>query len=414
MRVLRHKSRAGRHSHWWDIGVAGAVAASGLTVGLYGIRVGQPLLMAFSLIGVVNGTGQLAYWLRPPSHPMHWWFEHMNLMLGSTIAATTAFLVNNAGRLGLEDTSLTLWLGPTFVGVPATIVWIRHYRARFAPTAARHVSRPRTARDAVTATVLIASFGATAAAQQSSGPPSFDVASVKLTSNVQAPAPRILPNGTLEISTATLRDLIRIAYPSQQGQVEVIGGPDWVRSTRFEIIAKAPTGMTPTLPMLRALLAERFKLAVRSEHREGTTWTIVRNHSDGRLGSGLKPVSCAAFAQEPPISSAQGAGGDVDPLAACAPLRIGLGPRLFGQSSIAGLATILSNAPIINGPIVDRTELPGAYEIALRWRADNDPNVDGGPDLFTALKEQLGLRLDRSTGTIEVLVIDAVELLAVN
>jgi hypothetical protein len=62
---------------------------------------------------------------------MHWWFEHMAQMLGACIAATTAFVVNNATRLGLPNTSLVVWLGPALIGVPATIIWTRYYRRRF-------------------------------------------------------------------------------------------------------------------------------------------------------------------------------------------------------------------------------------------------------------------------------------------
>src|SRR5688500_942366 len=141
VRALRFKARTRRHRHPWDVGVAATIAASGVMMAAFGLAIQQPLLIAFSIIGLANGGGQLAYWLRPPAHPMHWWFEHMNLMLGSCIAATTAFLVNNAGALGMPKQSLVVWLAPTVVGVPATFVWIAYYRRALADGHARSISR---------------------------------------------------------------------------------------------------------------------------------------------------------------------------------------------------------------------------------------------------------------------------------
>jgi uncharacterized membrane protein len=130
-RVLRAKRRTTAHRHPWDLGVATLLTAAGLLLAAYGIAIGQALLISFAIIGLINGTGQLAYWLQPPTHPMHWWFEHMAQMLGACIAATTAFVVNNAGRLGQPNTSLIVWLAPAAIGVPATIIWTRYYRRHF-------------------------------------------------------------------------------------------------------------------------------------------------------------------------------------------------------------------------------------------------------------------------------------------
>ena len=131
MRALRAKRRTGPHTHPWDIGLAALLAASGLAMAGYGIVMRMPLFMAFSLLGILNGTGQLRYWLRSQTSPMHWWYEHMSSMLGSCIAAVTAFLVNNAGNLGLPSTSLIVWLTPTVIGVPTIVIWTRSYRRKF-------------------------------------------------------------------------------------------------------------------------------------------------------------------------------------------------------------------------------------------------------------------------------------------
>jgi hypothetical protein len=135
MRVLRMKTRTGRHRHPWDLGLPALLTSSSLAAAFYGLSTGHHLFTAFSAIGLFVGSGQLAYWLARPSHPMHWWFEHMGSMLGSCIAATTAFLVVNASRLGLETFSLLVWLTPTIIGIPTIAIWTRYYRQKFAPAA---------------------------------------------------------------------------------------------------------------------------------------------------------------------------------------------------------------------------------------------------------------------------------------
>jgi hypothetical protein len=138
VRVLRAKHRTGPHRHWWDVGVAALLVVSSLGGLGYGLANGATLFIAFSALGLTSGAGQLRYWLRPPRGPMHWWFEHMSAMLGACIAATTAFLVVNAQRWGLETFSLVAWLAPSVVGGIATAVWTGYYRKRFAPSSSRH------------------------------------------------------------------------------------------------------------------------------------------------------------------------------------------------------------------------------------------------------------------------------------
>ena len=131
VRVLRTKNRVGPNLHWWDLGLATLLTASSVAMMIYGIATGAALLATFPVIGLVNGGGQLAYWLRNPRSPMHWWFEHMSSMLGACIAATTAFLVVNAQRWGLDTFSIVLWLAPSIVGVPVIAIWTGYYRRKF-------------------------------------------------------------------------------------------------------------------------------------------------------------------------------------------------------------------------------------------------------------------------------------------
>jgi hypothetical protein len=129
VRVLRTRKRTTAHLHWWDLGLAALLLASGIGLFAYGLSVMQPLFIAFSMIGMANGSSSLRYWLRPPQTKMHWWFEHMGHMVGASIAATTAFLVQIANNSGGQ--TLLVWLAPTLIGVPGLALWTAYYRRRF-------------------------------------------------------------------------------------------------------------------------------------------------------------------------------------------------------------------------------------------------------------------------------------------
>lgn len=134
VRVLRAKRRTTVHRHAWDVGLAATLLVTSAAMAVWGLASGRGLFVAFAAIGLLTGGSQLAYWLRPPTHPMHWWFEHMGAMLGACIAATTAFLVVNAGRFGADTFALAVWLAPSVVGTPAIVIWTAYYRRKFAGT----------------------------------------------------------------------------------------------------------------------------------------------------------------------------------------------------------------------------------------------------------------------------------------
>jgi hypothetical protein len=131
VRVLRAKKRTGAARHWWDLGISSLLLATSIGMAAFGLATRTPLFVAFSVVGLLSSSGQLRYWLSTPSHRMHWWFEHMSSMLGSCIAAVTAFLVMNADRMGGSSGSLLIWLGPTIIGAPAIAIWTAYYRRLF-------------------------------------------------------------------------------------------------------------------------------------------------------------------------------------------------------------------------------------------------------------------------------------------
>jgi uncharacterized membrane protein len=135
VRVLRFRNRAAARLHWWDTGLPAILGVASLGLGAYGLAQSEILFVAFSGLGLLNAGGSLRYWLRPPTSPMHWWFEHMNSMLTGCIAATTAFLVVSGGRIGIWP--LVAWLAPAAIGGPAIALWTNDYRRRFGPIKAQ-------------------------------------------------------------------------------------------------------------------------------------------------------------------------------------------------------------------------------------------------------------------------------------
>jgi uncharacterized protein (TIGR03435 family) len=261
--------------------------------------------------------------------------------------------------------------------------------------------------------------------------PTFEVASVKPNKSGDG---RVMigmqPGGRFTTTNVPLRGLIRQAYQLQDFQI--VDGPDWINTERFDILAKAEGDVPPSPPgtvgpmqlMLRNLLAERFKLAAHADKREMPIYAMVLARSDGKLGPQLRPstVDCAAM-------FGRGRGGP--PQAAPAPgerplcgMRIGPGTMAGGGFPISQFATTLSQ--FVQRIVVDRTGLTGNYDLDLKWTPDRSlqagpggppppgapplPPVDpDGPSIFTAVQEQLGLKLDAQRGRVDVLVIDSVD-----
>jgi uncharacterized protein (TIGR03435 family) len=171
---------------------------------------------------------------------------------------------------------------------------------------------------------------------------------------------------------------------------------------------------------MRNLLVERFGLKARSETREMPRYDLVLARSDGRLGAQLtkSTTDCQAI-----FAAARRGGGPPAPPAPgerpqCG-MRIGPGVLSGGAFPLSQLATALS--PMVQRVIIDRTGLTGLFDIELKWTPDQFPQgapppgapalppIDpNGPSIFTALQEQLGLKLEATRGPVDVLVIDSV------
>jgi uncharacterized protein (TIGR03435 family) len=253
----------------------------------------------------------------------------------------------------------------------------------------------------------------------------------------------ILPAGAGRVTATNtpLRMLILTAYELQDFQL--VGGPSWLSSRRFDINAKAENPaatMKEMMAMLKTLLADRFQLKAHMETREVPIGVLVVARSDGKLGSNLKvstancpsPEEQSQKVQEAfskggvgALQSLLGNPGDECSLVPIAPgsdPRAGLGLRMKGQP----LSTLVAMLTQMTGkPIQDRTGLTGRYdfeltfdpEVLLRLISQLGFNIPVGalppsnaPALLTALQEQLGLKLQNDRGPGPVLVIDSAEL----
>jgi uncharacterized protein (TIGR03435 family) len=193
--------------------------------------------------------------------------------------------------------------------------------------------------------------------------------------------------------------LIRWAY--EMPETRILGAPAWASSTMFNIDAKADpavdgqlhsltsdAGRSQKERMVQALLANRFKLVTHTETRDLPTYALVVAKSGPKLGSVQDNGSFVNHGR--------------DHL------------EVQGPNSVSLLAEELSKE--IGRPVVDQTGIAGRYDLTLKWTPDDRaPSTDSsdasrsGPSLYTAIQEQLGLKLEPTRGPVEVLVVDYVE-----
>ena len=244
-------------------------------------------------------------------------------------------------------------------------------------------------------------------AQQAAEPElRFEVASVKLnTSGVQSSRSQFQPGGRYVVSNGTIERLFRNSYAVQPFQI--VGAPDWFIRDRFDIDAKADGNITvPQLQaMLKTLLRERFQLAFHKETREMPIYTLVLARSDGRHGPAMKPSAfdCSTMMTgPPPATQAPPLANGMSPCGG----RTASGSIVLNGTSMNNFAGNLSN--IIGRTVVDGTGLKGDFDLSLTYAPEtaNAEPLSDLPSLFTAIEEQLGLKLESGRGPVEVYVID--------
>ena len=268
----------------------------------------------------------------------------------------------------------------------------------------------------VAAAITLIALGSAVSSSQSPGPasaPAFDVASIKQNVSGETRTYFNRPPG-VTYTNITLRALIVRAYGIEATieRFTLQGGPEKILAARFNVTAKEPEGAPAgqTMLMLRTLLAERFNLKLHTETRQLPIYAAVVAR-EGRLGAALRPTAhdCVAFA-------AAGGKRDDDNAPRAADNR----PLCFVSDSLGagGALTIRNAAPLaqllnrVQGfadrPVSDATGLTGSFEWELTF-SSRGQTLDGAlPSIYTALPEQLGLKLEPRTGPVAVLVIDSV------
>jgi uncharacterized protein (TIGR03435 family) len=293
--------------------------------------------------------------------------------------------------------------------------------------------KPLSRLTAGTALVLsVAVFGGSHPHAQAPAPSSdpnakyvYEAASVKSNkSGQQGSSIRRFPGGRLQATNMPLRALITFAYQIQGFQL--VDDPAWIRNEMVDIVAKmegdpppVPPGQGPDPHMIamRTLLADRFKLTVHRENREMDIYALVLARQDGKLGPALKPTTqdCAAMA------AARGGPPPGPPPGPDSPVVCGMrglpGRLIAGAMPMSLLASNLSGQ--VQRIVVDRTGLTGAWDFEMTFAPERPINPPPGvefpaadpnaPSLFTAMQEQLGLRLQSTRGPVEVLVVDRIE-----
>lgn len=234
--------------------------------------------------------------------------------------------------------------------------------------------------------------------------PAFDVVSIKRNVSGSFPVgPEARRGGSFVAINLTLESIVRFAYalPSYR----VVGGAGWVRRDRFDIEARAARDASSEdiQRMVQALMAERFHLVTRREQREGPIYTLLLARSDKKLGPNLRPsaADCAKpVGRGETMEDMRTPNGGVSTQRTCAPL--------------AALVSSLSTA--LQAPVDDQTALTGLWDSELSYTGERRRNVNAAavaqdpndaPALFTALQEQLGLRLESRRGPVDVLVIES-------
>jgi uncharacterized protein (TIGR03435 family) len=259
-------------------------------------------------------------------------------------------------------------------------------------------------------------------AAQTPASPAFEVASIK-------PSPpstdlrivaiqRFQPGGRFTATNVQLRSLIMNAYSVTAARL--LGGPAWIASQRFDVVAKAEADASSAQMqlMLQALLKERFNLAVHTDLRELPVYLLAVDGGDGRLGPNIRPAASAECAD---------VGGSPNPrLITPDERRPSCGVRIGGTGNLEARGVTASQLAssltlLVDRLVQDRTGLMGRFDLDLQWSrnpgaarqpgdaAQGITSPDDGVSIFTAVKEQLGLKLGASKEPVDVLVIDRAE-----
>jgi uncharacterized protein (TIGR03435 family) len=260
--------------------------------------------------------------------------------------------------------------------------------------------------------LLSLTFSAAILDAQSSAPREFEVASVKPNnSGASSWSAQTETDGSYRAQNVTAQSVIMTAFDLQS--FAIVGGPAWLDSDRFDIIGRPAAGARESdIPaMLQALLRSRFALTAHTELRDVPIYNLELARSDRQLGPQLTPTNRNCVderANGPELAPRSG-------IPACGVSRsVGNVGNILrgGGRTMMDLATALGNAAGVSRQVVEQTGVTGAFDFELRWASVSSQAGGSGAEqvsIFTAVQEQLGLKLVSGRGRAEVLVIDHIE-----
>jgi uncharacterized protein (TIGR03435 family) len=237
--------------------------------------------------------------------------------------------------------------------------------------------------------------------------PAFEVASIRLNTSGGFGRGQTTQGRTYRATNVPARLLILRAYELMFEEHRLVGTPPWASSDNFDIVATLPEGATPRqIPaMLRALFAERFKLLVHMEVRESPAYALVVARNDPRLGSQLHRAAndCGTSADKGFVAP-QPNPKDAQPCE----LEIGAAIKGRGQRLDVLARTLM---PFVGRTVIDRTGLTGGFDFDIQAAEVAEGGAGGGdvPSIFTAVQEQLGLKLESIRAPLEFVVIDRMD-----
>jgi uncharacterized protein (TIGR03435 family) len=206
----------------------------------------------------------------------------------------------------------------------------------------------------------------------------FEVASIHASSAEEGSSSWSTAQGSLRMVNFSLRRMIMTAY--QISDAQLTGGPKWIDSARFDLLAKPPEASTnpQLLAMLQTLLADRFKLELHHERKEIPGYSLVVSRG------GLKVPRVEEGKSQTGIGNAR------------------IEAKATGCDKLAELL-----ARVLGAPVTNNTNVEGAYDFTIEWSPDGKDTT--GPSLFTALQEKLGLKLESRKVMNDVIVVESAD-----
>jgi uncharacterized protein (TIGR03435 family) len=257
----------------------------------------------------------------------------------------------------------------------------------------------------LTALLSTAAFG-----QAVESAPKFEVADVHSSPHITQPLMQgpFFAGSRYELRFASMLDLIRVAYDLDPERIH--GGPSWLEMDRFDVLAKMPPSAAPAArrQMLQSLLAERFKLVTHNDSKPMSAWALIAGkHAGLKQSDGEGESGCSFAVQNAPTGPPTGG----------APLTLPTIQYTCKNKTMAAFATEMLNLAgaaqyFNNRPVVDKTELAGAWDFVFRFT----PKIPAGIQttgeaipLFDAIDKQLGLKLEPANVPMPVVVVDSAE-----